>query len=136
VKIAGAAYLIYLGVKMFVQAPTGHQEAGHQEPGWTSWQTYRQGVATNLLNPKVALFFLAFLPQFVSADCNNRVVPFLLLGSIFLFTGTLWCLITAIISASITSGLRSSPRAARLMNRLCGGVLVGLGVKLAFARSR
>ena len=67
-----------------------------------------QGALTNVLNPKVALFFLAFLPQFVAADSPHKTLAFLLLGLIFIFNGTLWCLAVAAFAARAASRLRQS----------------------------
>jgi threonine/homoserine/homoserine lactone efflux protein len=87
VKLIGAAYLVYLGLDILVtRASPGKEIAGDQPV--RGWIIYRQGILTNVLNPKVALFFLAFLPQFVEAGSHDKVLAFLILGMTFVFNGT------------------------------------------------
>src|SRR6266853_679238 len=94
-------------------------------------QVFLQGALTNVLNPKVALFFLAFLPQFVSVDSPHKTAAFVLLGLIFIFNGTLWCLGVAAFAASAAGRIRQSGVVARWINRALGGVFVYLGVRVA-----
>ena len=77
-------------------------------------QVFWQGALTNVLNPKVALFFLAFLPQFVAADSPHKALAFSLLGLIFIFNGTLWCLGVAAFAARAAGRIRQSGRALAL----------------------
>ncbi len=98
-KLAGAAYLLYLGIQAL--RATGRlatPEVAAATPG----RIFRQGVLTNALNPKVAIFFLAFLPQFVDPGARLGPLPFLLLGGLFVFGGTLWCLCLAVGAARAT----------------------------------
>src|SRR4051812_47389821 len=95
VRYAGAAYLIYLGLRLLMSRGNDSPAASDVAP--TSgprdgWAIYRQGVLTNVLNPKVALFFLAFLPQFVDPGSTHRTLAFLSLGLVFVLSGTIWCL--------------------------------------------
>jgi threonine/homoserine/homoserine lactone efflux protein len=90
-----------------------------------------QGFATNVLNPKVALFFLAFVPQFIDVHSPGKVQAFLLLGTIFNTTGTLWNLFVAWSSASLARRLDVASRVGRWLNRALGAMFVTLGVKLA-----
>jgi threonine/homoserine/homoserine lactone efflux protein len=94
-------------------------------------QVFLQGSLTNVLNPKVALFFLAFLPQFVATDSPHKAAAFLLLGLIFIFNGTLWCLGVAAFAASAAGRIRQSGRALAWINRALGGLFVYLGVRVA-----
>src|SRR5690348_7314815 len=112
VRYAGAAYLIYLGVRMMISRGD-EQESGEVRPRATLSAIYRQGVLTNVLNPKVALFFLAFLPQFIDPSTQTRVGAFLLLGIIFTFNGTLWCIALAYFAAQLSGKLRGN-RAANI----------------------
>ena len=95
-----------------------------------------QGALTNVLNPKVALFFLAFLPQFVAADSPHKALAFLLLGLIFIFNGTLWCLGVAAFAARAAARIRQSEGAMAWINRALGGLFVYLGVRIAMLETR
>ena len=132
VKWAGAAYLVYLGVRLIFSP--NHAVGGPRPAAADHWTIYRQAVLTNVLNPKVALFFMAFLPQFVDAATLHRVVPFLFLGTCFTFTGTCWCLVLASVSGALSGALQNNKRIARLTNALVGGLLMVLGLRLATSR--
>ncbi len=94
-------------------------------------QVFWQGALTNVLNPKVALFFLAFLPQFVAANSPHKALAFILLGAIFIFNGTLWCLGVAAIAARTTGRIAQSGAVALWINRVLGGLFVYLGIRIA-----
>ena len=94
---------------------------------------FAQGFLTNVLNPKVALFFLAFLPQFIDADAPHKALAFLLLGAIFNFNGTLWNLLVAWSASGVGRRLAAGGRAATWLNRSLGGLFVCLGVRLALS---
>lgn len=132
VKVAGAAYLIYLGVAA-LRRPLVPLVAPALDPA-SGWRVYRQGVVSNILNPKVAVFFLAFLPQFVDAGSGWGPLPFLLLGGLFVTGGTLWCALLALGAASATSTLRRSPRLLGSVERLSGCVYIALGLNLLRSR--
>jgi threonine/homoserine/homoserine lactone efflux protein len=136
-KLIGAAYLLYVGVKMLLSR---RQEIG---VGGTSEgvavrlrEVFWQGAMTNVLNPKVALFFLAFLPQFVAADSPGKATAFVLLGLIFVFNGTLWCLGVAAFAAKAAGRIKQSGGALIWINRALGGLFVVLGVRVAMLGSR
>ena len=132
VKWVGAAYLCFMGVKMLLSRPQARADDTVAPSGAISLrQVFSQGALTNVLNPKVALFFLAFLPQFVTADSPHKAVAFLLLGLIFIFNGTLWCLGVAAFAASAAGRIRQSGRALAWINRALGGLFVYLGVRVA-----
>ena len=137
VKWAGAAYLCFMGVKMLLShapAPAGDEApAGGAIP---LRQVFWQGALTNALNPKVALFFLAVLPQFVVLDSPHRAAAFLLLGLIFVCNGTLWCLGVAAFAARAAGRVRQSGEALRWINRALGGLFVYLGVRMAMLQAR
>jgi len=100
-------------------------------PPERSWAIYRAAVLTNILNPKVALFFLAFLPHFVDATSPSRVSAFLFLGGLFMTTGTAWCLVLVWCASAMGRRLRGNPTAGVLVKRAAGALFVGLGVKMA-----
>ena len=142
VKWAGAAYLCFIGVKMLLaRAPTPVTAAANGTGAISLRrislrQVFLQGALTNALNPKVALFFLAFLPQFVNADSSHKTMAFLLLGLMFISTGTLWCFTIAALTARAASRLRQSGGALVWINRALGGVFVYLGVRIAALQAR
>jgi threonine/homoserine/homoserine lactone efflux protein len=132
VKWIGAAYLIYVGIGMMakrgaaVPAPVVDSRAPSDGA-----RIFWQGFATNVLNPKVALFFLAFVPQFIDIHSPSKVQAFLLLGTIFNTTGNLWNLFVAWSSASLARRLDVASRVGRWLNRTLGAMFIALGVKLA-----
>jgi threonine/homoserine/homoserine lactone efflux protein len=141
IKWVGAAYLCYIGVTMLLsrqKSPDGPADASTTAPRpmLSLRQVFWQGVLTDVLNPKVALFFLAFLPQFVNADSSHKTMAFLLLGLMFISTGTLWCFTIAALAARAASRLRQSGGALVWINRALGGVFVYLGVRIAALQAR
>jgi threonine/homoserine/homoserine lactone efflux protein len=131
VRYAGAAYLIYLGIKMLAQkTDLSSQQLKAERLG----VIFRQGAITNMLNPKVAIFFLAFLPQFVDARRGNVILQILLLGLIFNVGGTLVNLAVAYAGGTLGELLRRNQSIARLQRRFTGLIFVGLGLRLAWQR--
>ena len=128
VKTAGAVYLIYLGLQA-LRKKVGRLDAPDFRP-IGSWRVYRQGVVSNTLNPKVAIFFLAFLPQFVDPAAGRGPMPFLFLGAIFVVGGTLWSLGQAVCAASATRTIRRNPALLGWLERLTGCVYIALGLNL------
>jgi RhtB (resistance to homoserine/threonine) family protein len=133
IKLLGGAYLIFLGIKM-----TLDQRKHFSLPSNFRWHTttaaFRQGVLTNILNPKVALFFLAFLPQFIDPASNIKVLAFLILGFTFVTTGTIWCLVLAWFASAFSERLRTNQTIAQWLNRIAGALFVFLGLRLATAK--
>ncbi|NPU11073.1 LysE family translocator [Bradyrhizobium sp. 83012] len=138
VKWAGAAYLVYLGLTQLLARRPNAAESGIEPavPVITLSQVFWQGALTNILNPKVAMFFLAFLPQFVAAEAPNKALAFLLLGTIFIVNSTIWCLGVAVIAARTARRVRGSSAALLWLNRAIGGLLVYLGVRIAMFEAR
>jgi threonine/homoserine/homoserine lactone efflux protein len=134
VKYAGAAYLIYLGLKTHLSKETFTISRETRTTGLGS--IFFQGVASNVLNPKVALFFLAFLPQFVSPDAGSAVLQMFVLGAVFALLGLLFLTFVAYFSGSLGERLGSSPRFAKALRWFSGSVLVGLGLHLALPERR
>jgi threonine/homoserine/homoserine lactone efflux protein len=123
VKLAGAAYLIYLGLKALF--------GGHTKVSTRGGTPFRQGLVSNLLNPKIAVFYSSVIPQFVVAG-DPVYLPALLAG-IHLATGIIWLPTYAWLVTRV-GGVLQRPAVARAVARLTGAVLVGLGVRLAFER--
>ncbi len=143
IKWAGAAYLCFIGVSLLLsrlQADADKALAGHDAmaPRQTLSlrQVFWQGALTNVLNPKVALFFLAFLPQFVAAHSPHKAAAFLLLGLIFIFNGTLWCLGVAAFAARAARRIKQSGRAQLWINRALGALFIYIGVRIATLQAR
>ncbi len=132
VKFLGAGYLVYLGLKLILSKPAG-AVAGAVVPA-TPRAVLRQGVVTNVLNPKVALFFLAFLPQFIDPASGTRILAFLVLGAVFLTTGFLWCLVLAAAAARLQAFFLRNPRFRSIVDRVVGSLFVALGARLAWSR--
>ena len=133
VKIAGAAYLAYLGLRLLLEPvqPVGAAaEFAHE----SDWAIFRAGLLTNLLNPKVALFFMAFLPQFVAPDAQSRVMSFLFLGAVFMVNGTIWCLILVWCASAMSRRLRQGRSSGVILKRATGALFVGLGLRLAVSK--
>jgi len=136
VKIVGAAYLVYVGISLLrTRRSDASSPAVTLRPARLR-SIFFQGFLTNVLNPKVALFFLAFLPQFVMADAPSKPVTFLFLGAIFDFNGTLWNLLVAWSTASISSRLAGGDRFKTWFNRCVGSLFVLVGLRLALAHER
>ena len=133
IKLLGGAYLVFLGIRMLLERqkqlslPSDFRRR-------TTAAAFRQGILTNILNPKVALFFLAFLPQFIDPASSMKVPAFLVLGLTFVTTGTIWCLILAWFASSFSERLRGNQTIAQWLNRAAGSLFVFLGVRLAATR--
>jgi len=133
IRLLGGAYLVYLGLKMILDRrrelalPSNFRRR-------TMFAAFRQGVLTNVLNPKVALFFLAFLPQFIDPASHMKIAAFITLGLTFVTTGTIWCLVLAWFASSFSERLRNNETIAQRLNRTAGALFVFLGVRLATAK--
>jgi threonine/homoserine/homoserine lactone efflux protein len=139
VKWVGAAYIVYVGIGMLrarlkaaddTPAAGGIMAAAAPLP---YRKIFAQGFLTNVLNPKVALFFLAFVPQFISADSPNKALAFLILGCIFNFNGMLWCNALAVFTAFASARLKVKPLVALWLNRVTGSLFLALGARLALS---
>lgn len=130
-KYAGVVYLLYLGFKMWKEPLNVDTVTLDKLP---LAKIYRQGVLTNVLNPKVVLFFLAFLPQFVSANLENTFIPFLLLGLTLLGTSTVWVIVLVMAASPLGNFLRRSPTVGNVMNKICGTIFIGLAAKIGLER--
>ncbi|AWV97020.1 LysE family translocator [Arcticibacterium luteifluviistationis] len=135
VKYLGAAYLIFLGLKLLFSkgAKLGETETAIKTESLK--KIFWSGVLTDLLNPKVALFFLAFLPQFINPEYAENAIPFLILGFTFLFTGAIWCIGVAIFAARLSNKFRENPKIKYWLDKSTGGIFLALGAKLAFSKS-
>ena len=133
IKLLGGAYLVFLGTKMLLDREK-HLSLPSNFRRRTNLAAFRRGIFTNVLNPKVALFFLAFLPQFIDPESNTKVIAFLLLGFTFVTTGTILCLILACFAATFSGRLRANKKVGQWLNRAVGALFVFLGARLATAK--
>jgi len=132
VKMAGAAYLVYLGIRALI-ARADTLSPLHDAAAISTALAFRRGVLTNVLNPKVALFFLALLPQFIDSDSPTKVAAFVVLGLTFIATGTVWCVCLAMAASNIRGFFGEHPRAFTYLSRASGALFVFLGLRLALA---
>ncbi len=130
IKFAGAAYLLYIGYKMLTDTSQISTDKTITDNQIDYWKIYRDGIFTNVLNPKVALFFIAFLPQFIDPT-QNSTLSFFILGTTFITTGTIWCFILAIFATAIFGKLKENKKASTYINKACGLTMIGLGIKVA-----
>ncbi|MES2743540.1 MAG: LysE family translocator [Pseudomonadota bacterium] len=140
IKYAGAVYLMYLGLRMLTSrgaaAPAGQTTPAPSAPGvapFSARQLVTQGFVTNVLNPKVVLFFLSFFPQFVDAGSANKKSAFLVLGLVFVLISTAWNVLLVRVASSIASRMAGGSGVKRWLNRAVGAAFVGLGIKVALA---
>lgn len=130
VKIIGALYLLSIAVPMIFSRVRETPSVQSIAPTRLS-KIYRQGFLTNALNPKVALFFLAFVPQFIDPASDHKALAFIVLGLIFNVNGMIWCHLLAWSSAQASRRVQQHPRLTLWLNRLAGGLFGYFGIKLA-----
>ncbi|MCE1274377.1 MAG: LysE family translocator [Chlorobiaceae bacterium] len=128
-KAAGALYLLYLAWQAWRAGSVSESET--QSPSLSPWSLYRRGIVMNLTNPKVSLFFLAFLPQFADPLHGSMVWQFLQLGSLFILATMIVFGMVSLLAGGFGDRFRSSPVAQRIVNRSAAAVFVGLAAKLA-----
>ncbi len=134
VKFAGAGYLIYLGIKSIIDR--SQLLLNNRKPPGTSKKIFIQGIMTNVLNPKVALFFLAFLPQFVNPTQGNVQFQMACLGGFFALFGLIFLLILGYFSGNIGTWISSKDDLAKKIKWVTGSILIGLGLRLAFTGNK
>lgn len=134
VKYLGAAYLIYLGIRVLRSDGSLLLESANGERGLR--RAFMQGILVNLLNPKTALFFLAFLPQFVDPERGHATLQIFELGVLFAVMG--WCSdsMWALLAGTVAERIRGSTRLRRTQRNVSGGALIALGLASAFAGSK
>lgn len=133
VKYIGAAYILWMAIGL-LRARRTDVQAAITVPPLPYRKIFVQGLLTNILNPKVAIFFLAFVPQFIDAQAPDKALAFIILGCIFNINGMLWCVSLALLTAFASSRIKVSPGVALWLNRVTGGLFIWLGVKLALSK--
>ncbi|PER32612.1 homoserine lactone transporter [Bacillus cereus] len=127
IKVIGVIYLVYLGIKMILDKTNVAFQASSNKLNIR--KIYVQGLLTSLTNPKVSLFFIAFLPQFIDTKALGPM-PFIILGLTFTVTGLLWCLFVAYFSSYVTKKLRGNQKVGMILNKITGLIFIGMGLKL------
>ncbi|HFK1548817.1 TPA: LysE family translocator [Bacillus albus] len=127
IKVIGVIYLVYLGIKMILDKTNVAFQASSNKLNIR--KIYVQGLLTSLTNPKVSLFFIAFLPQFIDTKASGPM-PFIILGLTFTVTGLLWCLFVAYFSSYVTKKLRGNQKVGMVLNKITGLIFIGMGLKL------
>jgi len=130
VVVLVALYLIWLGISTGMQRKSARPGVVPAARSENLWQVYIQGFLTNLLNPKMALFFLAFLPQFIDHAVGSGAISFLFLGSTFMVTGTIWCMIIALCASAFAEVLRDNPKNQRGFDLFAGILFIGMGAAI------
>jgi threonine/homoserine/homoserine lactone efflux protein len=131
-KLAGAGYLLYLAFEAFRARPETLRASG--DVGRTRWQFYRRGIVMNVANPKVSIFFLAFLPQFASPQRGPMWLQILLLGGLFMIAALLVFSSIALAAGRLGPWLERRPRVQIWMHKLTGAVFVALALTLLLAQ--
>jgi RhtB (resistance to homoserine/threonine) family protein len=136
IKFVGALYLMYLGARLIFTKPAAPEAAGATRAAGAPKslrQLFLQGFWTNVLNPKVVLFFVSFFPQFVTTGSDHKALAFLTLGAVFVVMTMVWNSFVAWIAGSVTQRFSGKPAVKRWLDRGVGSAFVGLGIKLATA---
>ncbi|WP_249693862.1 LysE family translocator [Stappia sp. WLB 29] len=129
IKYLGAAYLIYLGIRALFERPSTDLSAGTRAIG--AGAAFRQAVLAEVLNPKTALFFLAFLPQFVKPENGSAALQLLALGVLFVLIGLFSTVVFALAAGRLGNFLRRNPVVLKWQGKVVGGIYCALGVRLA-----
>ncbi|WP_017755673.1 LysE family translocator [Calidifontibacillus oryziterrae] len=132
IKYLGAAYLLYLGIHAFIEKSKKQADQPVEIQRTNPAVSFRQAVLIELLNPKTALFFLAFLPQFVRNDGSSVVLQLLMLGFVFVFMSIMYTTLLALLTSSIGNWLPKNGLISRWQNKIVGSIYIGLGLKLVF----
>ena len=133
VKYVGAAYILWMALGLLTSKKKEAASAIAVQP--LPYRTiFAQGFLTNVLNPKVAIFFLAFVPQFIDTAAPAKAVAFIILGCIFNVNGMLWCVSLALFTAHASARIKVNPAVALWLKRATGGLFVWLGIKLALSK--
>ncbi|MBL8520480.1 MAG: LysE family translocator [Betaproteobacteria bacterium] len=133
VKLVGAAYLLWIGIGLLRDTGNGGLQLDGALAAASHRKVFMQGFLTNTLNPKVALFFLAFLPQFIDPATPDRALAFVTLGLLFILNSMITMIPLIRFFASMGARVRADSRIATWLNRGCGALFVAVGVKLALS---
>ena len=135
IKVAGGVYLIYLGLRLLLASSPDKLVDGPVRSARPLQTIFWQGFLTNVLNPKVILFFLSFFPQFVAPEAMHKTASFLLLGAIFVLMSTCWNCGTAVIAGNLAQRFNNGNRYQRWLERGVGSAFIALGTRLALMKN-
>ncbi|CAG9297190.1 LysE family translocator [Celerinatantimonas diazotrophica] len=136
VKVLGGIYLLYMAFGALKASFSESRTTTKPLQPKSLKQIYMQGFITNLFNPKVAIFFLSFMPQFINQSSDHKALAFLLLGCIFNFNGMIWCHFIAWSCSCVGQKLSVSPKIKKWLNRSVGGLFGFFGIKLLMSTQR
>jgi threonine/homoserine/homoserine lactone efflux protein len=131
VKYVGAVYLIYLGIQALLSKGISFYMPKKQSQS-TFWEAFRQGALIDILNPKVAIFFMAFLPQFVRLELGHEPTQILILGFFVNFVGMIIESVLVLTAAQTTFFFRNNSKFSTVLDQVLGSIFIGLGIRLAF----
>lgn len=135
IKYLGAGYLIYLGIKALITKSNFNKDITTLPPV-DKWKLLKQGIITNALNPKVALFFLSFLPQFIQVGSSLYKVQLFSLGLWFDLQGTFILIIVAYLLGKTSNFIKNNERFWKIQEKITGIILIGLGIKVALSAKK
>lgn len=135
VKYIGAAYLIYLGIQALRSKGISF-DTPEKGGNATVWKAFKQGVLIDILNPKVAIFFMAFLPQFIRPDMGSTSAQMLYLGFLVILVAIIVEFFIVFTAAKTTNYFRNNQQSAIWLDRVLGSILIGLGIRLALMENK
>jgi threonine/homoserine/homoserine lactone efflux protein len=134
IKYIGAGYLAFLGVNTIIRLRKEIGQPAYMTEKRNAFEIYRDGFVTNMTNPKVIIFFMTFLPQFIDTQSGNGPLPFLMLGFTFVTTGTIWCMFIALAAGKVGEFIRKNAVVHYTLNVLTAIIFIGLAVNLLMAK--
>lgn len=134
IKYLGAAYLLYLGISKLLSKDSLISIDATVKTGKSNKQNFVSGFFTNILNPKVALFFLAFFPQFIKPELSGSPLPFIILGLTCAVLGSMWFFLLSYFAAYFSKSITEHPAAGKWLNKVSGAAFVLMGLKIALTK--
>lgn len=135
IKYMGAAYLVFLGIKALwsSQNPLDVEHNIDFQLNKGVWQHFREGLFTNILNPKVALYFLSFFPQFIKKEAMESLTPYFVLGSFVIMIGVLWFVLLVYFASIFSEKFKENPKISVWVSKASGLIFILMGIKVAFS---
>ncbi len=133
IKYIGAAYLVYLGVMKLISKEKLNLTTTIEEEK-SNTEHFFSGLITNVLNPKVALFFLSFFPQFIKPEAMQEATPFIILGMTYTLIGIIWFVVLTYVSQAFSSKMKTNEKFNNWLNKISGAVYILMGIKVALTK--